>query len=75
MTTAEMSRTTTTNATADGAEEYWPVTTVASLIDCSVAFVRRAAKRGKFPPPTKLSTRCHRWKKSAVLAWLKMREG
>ena len=44
---------------------------VAELLNIGVSTVWALVKEGRFPEPIRLTSRCSRWKRSAVVAWSK----
>ena len=48
----------------------WRIEKVSECIGRSRSWIRDAVKRGDFPAPLKLSTRCTRWDSIAVGRWI-----
>lgn len=43
---------------------------VGARIGRSKSWIHAAIKRGEFPPPSRISTRCTRWKSTDVDQWI-----
>jgi prophage regulatory protein len=60
--------------TASEQEQYVTMADWTQQLGVSIQTGHRWVREGKFPQPLRLSTKCIRWKKSVVAAWIESRQ-